>query len=199
MCSLIRDGTHNPPPRTVTGIPLLGVRNIIDGHFNRLSDDSLISEEDFKVLQKAFVIKENDILMGIIGTVGKVAIVENIGPFAVHRNLAIFRPDARLLNYEYLSYFLQSTQFQGLLQLNTGRTAQPAIFLGTISNFDCLIPPIETQIEIVSYLRNQTRKINVLMRKNQSMIDRLQEYRTALISAAVTGKIDVRGGTQTND
>jgi type I restriction enzyme S subunit len=46
-CSLIRDGTHLPPQRQPEGIPLLSVRNIVDGVFTTLPDDSLISEEDY--------------------------------------------------------------------------------------------------------------------------------------------------------
>lgn len=44
VCSLLRDGTHQPPPRTDIGVPLLSVRNIVNGRFINLDDDSLISE-----------------------------------------------------------------------------------------------------------------------------------------------------------
>jgi len=54
------------------------------------------------------------------------------------------------------------------------------------------IPPVSEQTRIVSYLSIQTTKIDTLMAKTRTSIEKLQEYRTALISAAVTGKIDVR-------
>ena len=56
-----------------------------------------------------------------------------------------------------------------------------------------LKPPIEDQKAIADFLDQETAKIDVLIAKVQESIDRLKEYRTALISAAVTGKIDVRG------
>ena len=54
------------------------------------------------------------------------------------------------------------------------------------------VPPIEEQDAITDYLDRETRKINTLIDKARSAIDLLREHRTALISAAVTGKIDVR-------
>lgn len=54
------------------------------------------------------------------------------------------------------------------------------------------LPPSLEQKAIVAYLDAQTKRIDRLTAKVESAIERLQEYRTALISAAVTGKIDVR-------
>ena len=53
-------------------------------------------------------------------------------------------------------------------------------------------PPIAEQIQILEHLDRETAKIDTLVTKVQEAIDRLKELRTALISAAVTGKIDVR-------
>ena len=54
-------------------------------------------------------------------------------------------------------------------------------------------PPFLDQYAIASYLDRETARIDALIAKVEETIARLQEYRTALISAAVTGKIDVRG------
>ncbi len=54
------------------------------------------------------------------------------------------------------------------------------------------IPGVAEQGDIASYLDRETAKIDALVAKVQEAIDRLKELRTALISAAVTGKIDVR-------
>ena len=55
-CSLVRDGTHLPPPRTAMGFPLLSVRNIVNGRLIRRPDDSLISKADFEQLNASFVL-----------------------------------------------------------------------------------------------------------------------------------------------
>ncbi len=57
-------------------------------------------------------------------------------------------------------------------------------------------PPKSEQIQIVQYLENEVEKLKSLITKNQAAIAKLQEYRTALITAAVTGKIDVREETE---
>jgi len=63
-----------------------------------------------------------------------------------------------------------------------------------------LLPPPEEQIQIISYLDYETAKIDALISRIREGIEKLKEYCTALISAAVTGKIDVRGEiTPSND
>jgi type I restriction enzyme S subunit len=57
-------------------------------------------------------------------------------------------------------------------------------------------PPLPEQIEIVSFLADATQDLDTLTTEAQRAIDLLQERRTALISAAVTGQIDVRGAVQ---
>ena len=55
------------------------------------------------------------------------------------------------------------------------------------------LPPLSEQRTIANYLDLETKKIDQMITKVEAAIERLQEYRTALITAAVTGKIDVRG------
>jgi type I restriction enzyme S subunit len=54
------------------------------------------------------------------------------------------------------------------------------------------LPPLLEQRAIADYLDQETAKIDRMVEKVEAAIERLQEYRTALITAAVTGKIDVR-------
>ena len=56
----------------------------------------------------------------------------------------------------------------------------------------CTLPNIEEQARIAEYLDVQTKKIDRLLGRISASMETLREYRTALISAAVTGKIDVR-------
>jgi type I restriction enzyme S subunit len=55
-----------------------------------------------------------------------------------------------------------------------------------------IIPPLEEQQQIANYLDDKTSKMDKLIEKANKSIELLKEKRTALISAAVTGKIDVR-------
>jgi restriction endonuclease S subunit len=63
---------------------------------------------------------------------------------------------------------------------------------GHIKAWHVAMPPRSEQTAIADFLDRETSKIDALIAKIQEATERLKEYRTALISAAVTGKIDVR-------
>ena len=86
-----RDGTHQPPSRVLEGYPLLPVRNIVKGQLIRLPDDSMISKDDFRALNKSFSVRENDVLLAIVRCHPglSVAVVGPIEPFVIQRSLAI--------------------------------------------------------------------------------------------------------------
>ena len=64
---------------------------------------------------------------------------------------------------------------------------------GTIRQFVICRPPLDEQREIVAFINTETAKLDALTAEAERAIERRQERRTALSSAAVTGKIDVRG------
>jgi len=80
------------------------------------------------------------------------------------------------------------------LDLNkfSARTAQPGLNSDMVRNNTVGMPPLAEQQAIVDVLASETARIDGLIAKVRYSIEKLQEYRTALISAAVTGKIDVR-------
>jgi len=193
FCVLLRDGTHLPPPRVNSGVPLLSVRNIVNGVFQYRNDDSNISEESYEELCKSFVPKEGDVLLAIVGaTIGKVAIVGEMEKFYIQRSLAIFRTVEEELDNFYLSYIFRSSLFQDLLWENVGYSAQPGIYLSTLKNFDIPIPPIEEQREILNDVKCKLDRFDKMIGLVMSAVQRLEEYRSAIITNTVTGKIDVR-------
>jgi len=194
LCSTLRDGTHNPPQRVDDGYPLLSVRNIIDDKLVKLDDDSLISESDFDTLNRSFVIKSNDVLLAIVGaTLGKTAVVDEKCPeFTIQRSLALFRTNAEKLTPAFLYRYLQSSNYQRFLWENAGYSAQPGIYLGTLANSAVLCPPLNEQVAVSNMLEKVINVIDSILLEAQQSINLLKERRNALISAAVTGKIDIR-------
>jgi type I restriction enzyme S subunit len=65
--------------------------------------------------------------------------------------------------------------------------------VSNLYGFETPLPPINEQSLIINHLNNETTKIDNLTQKLQTQITKIQEYRQALITEAVTGKIDVRG------
>jgi len=96
----------------------------------------------------------------------------------------------RLTN-RYLCWLLLSQQFTAWSVLEADRVAMPKINRETLNELRTPVPPTVEQCAITDYLDHETAKIDQMIAKVEIAIERLQEYRTALITAAVTGKIDV--------
>jgi restriction endonuclease S subunit len=82
------------------------------------------------------------------------------------------------------------------VELTVKGAAQPGLNLGHIAKYRVVVPPAPEQKRIADYLDRETAKLDTLVAKIHEAIKHLNEYRTALISAAVTGKIDVRHSAQ---
>jgi type I restriction enzyme S subunit len=199
LCVLLKDGTHLPPGRVDEGVPLLSVRNIVDGRFVLRDDDSMISEESYQELCRSFVPHADDVLLAIVGaTLGKTAIIPaGLDPFHIQRSLAVFRTRKEVIQAAFLNLVFQSHQFQSMLWELVGYSAQPGIYLGTLQNLRIPIPPLKEQGWLLEKITSSVNELTSLTAEAQRAIDLLQERRTALISAAVTGKIDVRGLAET--
>ena len=98
-----------------------------------------------------------------------------------------------LLRSRYLVRLLLSSQFTAWSVLEADRVAMPKVNRETLNELRLPVPPPTEQLAIADFLESETAKIDGMIAKVETAIERLQEYRTALITATVTGKIDVRG------
>ena len=154
----------------------------------------MISEAEYSELCRSFIPEAGDVLLAIVGaTIGKVASVpDDFGQFHIQRSLAIFRASNEV-NSKWLENVLRSSGFQKLLWANVGFSAQPGIYLGSLANFRVPVPPLHEQEEIIFTMLPHASKLQLMLGEAEFTISLLQERRGALISAAITGKIDVRG------
>lgn len=190
-CSLVRDGTHGSFRRVEVGYPLLSVRNIKNSVIEFLSDDSFISEKDYKLIASSFKIKKGDLQLAIIGaTMGKVAIVSKMKPFVTQRSLATVRSRNWIINNKYLFYFFQSKYFHNLIWNTTSFSAQPGIYLTMLQNIFTPLPTIKIQNEIVNYLDTKTQKIDKEISILEQKIEKYKELKQTLISETVLKGLD---------
>ena len=104
----------------------------------------------------------------------------------------VLRTEAEGLN-QFLLYRLQESVFMQLgAGAMTGAGGLRRVPSDFINDFQFALPPINEQQEIVAYIEKMKNTFNDLVYKAEQAIQLMQERRTALISAAVTGKIDVR-------
>lgn len=92
----------------------------------------------------------------------------------------------------YLLWLLLSPEFTAWSVLEADRVAMPKINRETLNELRLPVPPLAEQRAIEEYLQHESASIDDMIEKVEAAIGRLQEYRSALITAAVTGKIDVR-------
>ena len=105
----------------------------------------------------------------------------------------MLKPDLSLINTEYFKYLFKTPRYIQSLQSTSNliRDGQ-ALRFNNFSQVKLVLPPKSEQQEIVEYLDKEKNKIDNLTYKQKSLIEKLKEYRTSIISHAVTGKIDVR-------
>lgn len=136
-------------------------------------------------------LREGDVLIVQTGDIGKVAVVPpNFGEASCHA-LQIARVKPEIMTGSYLGAFLSSwIGYHQLCSMATG-ALHPHLEAG-IRAVSVVVPPLDIQSKIVRQASAQTAKIDELAVKASEVINTLQEYRSALITDAVTGKIDVR-------
>lgn len=190
----ITDGPHSTPQFYDDGIPFISAESVKNDRLDFSRMRGYISEEDHAIFSKKYKPKYGDVYMVKSGaTTGAVARVETHEEFNIWSPLAVLRPHAEKSITDYLFYVLKSKPFFYSVELSWSYGTQQNIGMGVISNIRMALPPIEEQKEICRYLEPLLQEIENQRAKVDSVVERLQEYRSALITNAVTGKIDVRG------
>lgn len=151
-----------------------------------------ISEERYNQAPE-IQLKEGDLLITKDGTIGKLALIENLpGPTSLNSHLLVIRPLKNDFNNEYLYWYLKSKVFLEYVEHTKTGTTFYGISQESIEKFSFACPNINEQNEISLYLKERIQQIEELINENKIVIQKLNEYRKSLIYEAVTGKIDVR-------
>ncbi|RUP40704.1 MAG: restriction endonuclease subunit S [Acinetobacter sp.] len=100
--------------------------------------------------------------------------------------------NCKICDVNYANKLLQHLKNEGAIDDGVNGSAQPALSLGGLNTLPFLLPPLDEQIKIIQSLDLKVSKIDQVISQAKKQILLMQERRTALISAAVTGKIDVR-------
>ncbi|WP_456417138.1 restriction endonuclease subunit S [Thiolapillus sp.] len=103
-----------------------------------------------------------------------------------------FRPTPGNLYEEFSKYFFQNALLRAFFVKEMNLVTRASLSQDLLRNLPVLIPPLQEQESIANHLNSQTQRLDKIKRNLQAAIKRLEEYRTSLITAAVSGKIDVR-------
>ena len=174
-----------------SGTPYIQATHIKRGRVN--FDDGYFVSPEWSMSHAKSILAEGDVLIVQTGAgTGDIGLVScNEVGFNCHA-LIIVASLKDLLSGAYLSSVLQSDYGrQKLESIQTGGM-HPHLNCGNVKFVEIPLPPLAEQTSIIEFLKTETAKFDTLTAEAQRAIDLLQERRTALISAAVTGQIDVR-------
>jgi type I restriction enzyme, S subunit len=139
------------------------------------------------------MLQEGDLLFSITAYLGSVALVEDdwVGAY-VSQHVALCRLERDRVYPRFIGWFMLTTTGQDQLKEGAAGGAKIQLALDDIKGLQVPTAPIEQQHRIAAHLDRQTAKIDQLIAETERFIELARERRAALITAAVTGQIDVR-------
>lgn len=178
------------PEKVGDGVLLVTAKNIRDGLLDYEASAEFVRLEDYDEIMRRGKPEVGDVLFTTEAPLGQVANVDRTG-IALAQRVVKFRGREGILNNYFLKYWLMGDAVQSTLStLATGSTAE-GIKASKLGRIPIVVPTIEEQEEIVSYLEDRRKKLDLMRNHVDDHLACLREYRSSLISAAITGQINV--------
>jgi type I restriction enzyme S subunit len=188
LCYKITDGSHNPPKGIdYSAYLMLSSRDIYEEqiHFNK---PRYLSKKDFESENKRTAIQAGDVLLTIVGTIGRVAVVPTEFPnFTLQRSVAVLKPNNHIINSYFLKFILQNSL--SLLISESRGAAQKGIYLNQLKMIKISIPLISKQHQIVKMLDllfEETKKLESLYLQK---LNDLEELKKSVLLKAFNGEL----------
>ncbi|MEZ6093119.1 MAG: restriction endonuclease subunit S [Pirellulaceae bacterium] len=191
MCDYISYGFTNPMPVADEGPYMLTANDVDYGNvkYDTARCTTLDAYENL-LTDKCRPIK-NDLLLTKDGTLGRIAVHDG-RQACINQSVALLRVTKSKVNPEFACLALQGGLYQRRMIYEAGGTTIKHIYISRLAKMPMAFPNLDEQGKVVVYLNDRLSKFDGLIAEAERAIELLQERRTALISAAVTGKIDVR-------
>ena len=157
LCDKISDGSHNPPKGIENSKYLMiSSKNVFKDHLD-LTDVRYLTEEDFEVENKRTNVKANDVLLTIVGTIGRTYLVKgDEGNLVMQRSVAVLTPNSRVTPL-FLMFYLHSDKN---LEKEGRGNAQKGIYLKQLSQYEIKVPSIDLQKQFKAIYR-QADKVRI--------------------------------------
>ena len=177
VLEVLKDGTHGTHADVDNGVYLLSAKNIKNGCVSIDESDRQISFEEYEKIHTKFKLKNGDVLMTIVGTIGEAAILESAENITFQRSVAFLRPSNELQN-SFLLQTIYTKSFQKELDNRKATGAQPGIYLGEVAQIPIMIPTnLSEQEKISSYFDNLDNLITLHQRK----CDKIKELKLSML------------------
>jgi len=173
------------------GALTLGATQIQETGKLDFSNPVFISWDKYYESPEIMIVKGDILIVQRGSTCGKIGLVEDdIGAATINPSLIIIKETA--ISFKYLFYSLKGSFIQNRLGVLLSSTAIPMLSQEQINNLPIVTPSSQDQQRIIEFLDSNMQDIDDTINTLKRQINTLLEYRTTLISEAVTGKIDVR-------
>ena len=175
VCAKITDGSHNPPQGiSCSEYLMLSSKNIYDDDIS-FDDPRYLSKENYETENKRTQISAGDILLTIVGTVGRAAVVSKTEKkICLQRSVAVIKPKQELIDSRFLMYQLQSMRTH--LEQEARGVAQKGIYLRQVENLQIKVPSRGEQLQVVSNL-DQISELISLRKQQLAKLDELVKSR----------------------
>ncbi|WNK03346.1 restriction endonuclease subunit S [Escherichia coli] len=188
LCKKVTDGSHNPPKASETGLPMLSAKNINNGSIIFNETHRVISEAEFWEENKRTNIESGDVLLTIVGTLGRTALVpQDFIPFTLQRSVAVMSTSE--LEPSYFRYALENREFQIQIHENAKGTAQKGIYLNALKKLTINIAPKNEQKIITEKLDTLLAQVDSTKARLEQIPQILKRFRQAVLAAAMRGEL----------
>lgn len=144
----LTDGSHNPSRNNGEGYPMLSGQNVNYGKIDFLNPSRYVDQENYDKEHSRTLVQENDVLLTIVGSIGRSAVVPPMAPkFVLQRSVAVISTD---LIPEFICNQFISPICMRYFDKHAKGTAQKGIYLGKLSLMLLVIPPLDEQQRIVA-------------------------------------------------
>lgn len=152
LTSKITDGSHNPPKGIKkSNYLMLSSQNIHEKLlFNNVR---YLTKEDFKQENKRTDVQNGDVLLTIVGTVGRTYVIKNNEKYVFQRSVGVIRPLSNLLNGTYLATYLQTLEAIHQLESGAHGSSQKGIYLSDLKKIQIPVADYKEQIDFEKFVR----------------------------------------------
>lgn len=183
------------PDSVDVGVPMLRITDIEGDQADR--EGLAVISEVLSDQYSRTLVSTGDVVLSVVGTLGKALVVrEELAGVNLSRALARLVPGPDI-DAEFLRLHLTSNSFSHFIDLVCTGSAQKVLNMDDLRSHRMPLPPISEQRLIASAASSRSHGILELVSEASRALSLLRERRTALITAAVTGQIDVRGLVET--
>ena len=186
------DGTHYSPETKENGKPYVTAADIRGKGIDYASTKKISQKDYDRLVEQGCKIENNDVLLVKDGaTTGRVGLMIDSEECVALSSVAMLRPKEGIYPL-FLMYCMMSNAMQTQITNSMAGSAMPRITLTKLNEFVVCVPHLDEQRKIAAFVDGKTEKIDRTIEEINIQIDALKSYKSALITEAVTGKIDLR-------